>query len=371
VLETNGAFTRALGTAANQVRWLDGSGGGFSAFGGNLLVDIGGNGPSNFTVGNTDFIDVGQSLFFGSRDGTGTVTFVDNIHVPAESDPFALLSRDAEFSLLTSGMPFGNTQHTIFTGQITGPGRLRIGRSTSAALTNHAIILTNINTVAETQIASPVVLNGSLETVSVRDNGILSGNGFVSSLLLGEFFSETGVVSPGDPFAANRVGQFLVAGPMEWLGGTLEIEVRNFAGDTPGVDWDVLTIADTVDLNTINIDGHGPFLRLLALDPSGGGPGAANFDPAQGYSIEILRSEGGFVGIDPLDTVALNNLIGLDLSQFSPTHDPSRFCLTSDGTSLFLNYNYVPEPGSAAVLMMFVVPLLHRRSAARRDRMTI
>ena len=104
VYECSGAdFTRSLGTGAGQVQWT--GSGGFSAYGGKLTVNIGGNAtPSSLTWGATNFVPGGSALCFGSYLSDREVEFLNPINLnnavrrflvhdnPATAADFATLS---------------------------------------------------------------------------------------------------------------------------------------------------------------------------------------------------------------------------------------------------------------------------------------
>lgn len=90
VFAMSGTFGRSLnpGGGTNTFQWLNNSGasGGFAAYGGNLLVDIGGNNTRETfiwdpvsTAGTAGF--VGGDLIFGSTVADGVVEFYDNINL--------------------------------------------------------------------------------------------------------------------------------------------------------------------------------------------------------------------------------------------------------------------------------------------------
>ncbi|MEA3210849.1 MAG: fibronectin-binding autotransporter adhesin [Chthoniobacter sp.] len=81
VLQGNGtaAFNRNLGTGANQVTWTS-NGGGFSAQGGPLTVQLNG-GTATQTWGATDFVPSGSALIFGSTSSDNQVDFQNGINL--------------------------------------------------------------------------------------------------------------------------------------------------------------------------------------------------------------------------------------------------------------------------------------------------
>ena len=82
VLETNGTFSRSVGTGADQVQWNGGAGysdGGFAAVGGSLTVNLGGAGAT-LTPGVGGFLPVSDVLTLQDVASTGQLTFANAIN---------------------------------------------------------------------------------------------------------------------------------------------------------------------------------------------------------------------------------------------------------------------------------------------------
>ena len=78
----SGSFSRPLGTTGGDVVcWNAGKIGGFAAYGGDLTVDLGGDGASNLVWESTPGFIANAVLKFGSPLATNKVTFVDNINL--------------------------------------------------------------------------------------------------------------------------------------------------------------------------------------------------------------------------------------------------------------------------------------------------
>jgi len=74
VLGVDGNFTRNLGTAGNQIRWLAGRDGGFASYSGTRTVTLG-SANSIVKLGQANFVSPENYLIFGAYDATGTITF--------------------------------------------------------------------------------------------------------------------------------------------------------------------------------------------------------------------------------------------------------------------------------------------------------
>lgn len=79
VFEGSGTFTRSLGTAAGQVRWAAGAGGGFAASGGALTVTLASAPDPLIWNGTPYFVSGSGALLFGSTTADSVVTFTHNI----------------------------------------------------------------------------------------------------------------------------------------------------------------------------------------------------------------------------------------------------------------------------------------------------
>ena len=80
-LQTSGSFNRSLGAAAGQVNWsdtTDSGGGGFSAQGGNLVVNFGGSGAT-VAWGAGNFVPNGEVLHLNSDDADAELQIVNGI----------------------------------------------------------------------------------------------------------------------------------------------------------------------------------------------------------------------------------------------------------------------------------------------------
>ncbi|MCC5851139.1 MAG: autotransporter-associated beta strand repeat-containing protein, partial [Verrucomicrobia bacterium] len=189
VLEANGSFTRALGTGRGQFRFNSGSthngavaegGGGFSAHGGDLTVNIGGAAAS-FSWAATNFVPNNTPLIFGSQTADGVVTFENGIN-------FNNALREIRVQAGRGG------DKAVISGNLTGTG------SSGFLKTGDGVLeLTGINTyLGGTFVNGGILLingNHSAATgaVTVAAGGTLGGSGRIGGAILG-----AGLVSPGN-----------------------------------------------------------------------------------------------------------------------------------------------------------------------------
>jgi len=114
VYETVGTstFTRGLGTTAGKVYWA--GGGGFSAYGGKLTVNIGGNAtPSSLTWDTTNFVPSGSPLWFGSPSSDSEVEFRNPINLNGKYTGFVVNDNPAtvaDFATLSGVLSNGSLE---------------------------------------------------------------------------------------------------------------------------------------------------------------------------------------------------------------------------------------------------------------------
>ena len=116
-LSTSGSFTRAIGTSTGQVSFGPG-GGGFSAEGGNLTVNLGGGAAS------VNASTLGGNLVVGSQIySTGILNFMNPIVM---DQPFTITTSNSPDSNNPGTMNNLGTAYVKLTGGITGTGGLTI-----------------------------------------------------------------------------------------------------------------------------------------------------------------------------------------------------------------------------------------------------
>ena len=173
VFESNGSFTRTLGTAAGYVSWSPGTthGGGFSARGGKLTVDLNGGGADNLVWASTaDFVK--GSLLFGSAYADSEMEWVDNIALGTANRTILVndnpATRDDKANL--SGILSGT--RTILK---TGAGVLVLGATNT--------ITSNVTVSAGTLMINGALTNGN-GFVTVTNGAFLGGSGTIKRRLV-------------------------------------------------------------------------------------------------------------------------------------------------------------------------------------------
>jgi len=116
ILETSGTFDRDIGTGPGEVRWENrGGGGGFAAYGGDLVVEL--EGGTNLTWNNADvgFNSV-DSLQFGSRSADGMVELKNGIALDGSTRRFQTIdnpSTKADFLRISGNITGGGSAHWL------------------------------------------------------------------------------------------------------------------------------------------------------------------------------------------------------------------------------------------------------------------
>ena len=112
--ETSGTFSRTLGTGTNQVQWGP-AGGGFSARGGDLTIDLGTVPDPLVWGGTTNFVPAGGALVFGSGSSDSKVTFGYNINLNSTTNI-------AERTIQVNDNPASANDRTVITGVLSNSG---------------------------------------------------------------------------------------------------------------------------------------------------------------------------------------------------------------------------------------------------------
>lgn len=215
VLETcdallGGPFTRSVGTGANQVRWAANSGGGFSAYGGPLTVNLYGLSPaSNLAYNTAAFMSRKQSLMFGSRTADNVVTWL-NPQVLSGS-----VADAAEIRVIDN--PLATADRAVIAGAISGGvgGNDSYLSKGGDGVLEFAAGVTNVYT-SPTRVYDGVLLvNGVLDArtpsapciVYVMTNAILGGTGTI----LRPVVLAGGILAPGDAVPNGVVGTLTVS----------------------------------------------------------------------------------------------------------------------------------------------------------------
>ncbi len=163
VLEGSGSIVRSLGTAGGQVQWLSTGGGGFSAFGGPLTVDINndGAGASPLVWASTaNFVANGRELVFGSFAANNVVTLVDNISF-----------NGAQRTIRVNDNPESSADYAVLSGILSGAGSSGLNKTGAGLL----VLSGNNSYTGTTTIAAGILQANHASALGVGGNIVLAG----------------------------------------------------------------------------------------------------------------------------------------------------------------------------------------------------
>ncbi|XHR28459.1 MAG: beta strand repeat-containing protein [Chthoniobacteraceae bacterium] len=203
VLESNGTFTRTIGTSAGNVNWSTASGG-FAANGGGLNITLNG-GTSAVTWGSTNFVQDYRDLIFGSVTADNVVDFQNDLALGSVNRTIRVIdntSTTSDFArvsgaisgsggLIKEGaglLELTNASNTYNGSTTINGGVLRIAAGSALASTSSIYVASGgefnvngtVNSAATTTISSGATLSGSgtaSGAVGVTDGGAINGSG--------------------------------------------------------------------------------------------------------------------------------------------------------------------------------------------------
>lgn len=335
VLETQGLLTNALGGGVGQVRIVGGGNAGqntrpgFSAFGGDLTIDLGGDGTgtgSQLVWGSADFNPSGPStnngaLLLNTANADGTVRLMNDIDLNGQD----LFLAGADYRRIEV-----NGSTAVLGGDISNNGADPVGMLKRGAGT---LVMAGYNTydgLTEVVAGSLLVVGSHFGggDYNVAANATLGGTGTIGSAVL---IASNAVMSPG-----NSIGTFTTTNNFTFsTGGVLQIEL----------DHELAASDRLVVSGALDIAG-----AILSLTNLGAGGDLASLDDT--YIIAEYGSLIGDTFFNHTDVLGLLP-VGYEIA-----------------------YNYlganqialvIPEPGSVVALMLggAVVGVLARRRRAK------
>ncbi len=363
----SGGFTRALGTGAQQVRFL--GHGGFAASGGDRLVNLGGEGAEVvWGSSSSSFLASSMKLILSHEQADSTLIFANAIALNGQIRTVEV--RDGSAAV-----------DARMTGVINGGGVIKTGQGTLELTAQHQFsgsleVSEGRVVVSETGgflRAKELKMSGgeldyrsldALKSAVTLDAGTFRYNSDaayqgrfqwrsgrvsgVGNLELVETRVGAGqVIAPGNSVGSLRMGSQVWAG-----GGAYEWELGDWAGELAGEAWDLLEISGTL---SITADANDRFLlRLNPFELSG--------TPGGNRSFTLVTTTGGISGFSAeaflIDATAFGSESGF-------------WSLGVEENALMLHhYSSVPEPGTALMLLLgmaAVAGLRHRREGTLRD----
>ncbi|HWL50964.1 MAG TPA: autotransporter-associated beta strand repeat-containing protein [Chthoniobacteraceae bacterium] len=320
--------------------------------GNNASLNVRTSGDLTLTSGNRYF----QSLEIDTTDGAGSLTF------GRDSDYFrlgqkALLMKGGNDYTITNGQVGMESVELLIhqqgTGVLTIAGRIGAKSASLSKGGSGALVLTadSVYTGATAVLEGALWLTGNLTgtgSVVVADQALLGGTGSTNA-------DAQVVVKAGATLApgTDSVGQFRTGSTVYEGGGRFRLKLQTDGSGEAGTDWDQHRITGVLDLSNLSMD-EPMQIDLVSL----GGPGlTGEIDGWDGSSPHLWHSfistTEGFLGTFD------SSLFVVDTSRFLNAFDGSfSVALGTDGLSLDLTYQAIPEPSTYALASMVFVGLL-------------
>jgi autotransporter-associated beta strand protein len=368
--QTSGAFTRHLGTGANQVRWTND--GGFSAFGGSLAVQIGGN-TDTLVWGSANFIQPSSRLLLNATSADSTVDFQNGLDLSGGTRKVAtanntLLSSDlAQISgpisngnllkegpgtlMLTAANSYANTTisdagSTLQIGNGGASGTLGtgpvsiLGASTLAFDRNNAF--TVANTITSSNTAGTIVqkglgttslagtMTGYTANVTITAGALLVNTtvgGIAPVIVAGGTLGGTGslstrpvIVNTGGTLAPGASIESLDTGSVSFtaVGSRFNAEIDlgpTLAADLLNVTGSITLNNSTLDIALLNLPAsHSLPLTFLLINNDDADPVSGQFSIIQNSLGARVSVNYAFTGTDALGRLGDGNDITVTLT---------------------------------------------------------
>ena len=201
-----------------------------------------------------------------------------------------------------------------------------------------------------------LIVNGTAGGVVVENNGLLGGSGTnngVVTLKSGSF------LTPG-----NSPG-LLTASEASWeAGSTYNWEIDQASGGTAGVNWDVFSVVNALDLSALSSNAK---MNLVLNSLSS----VDDFNPNSAYSW-VFAQAGSFIGTDLTDGANVTDLFNITAGTFAgdvlPTTGFKIEVGTDSASSLrTLSLTTIPEPSTGSMLGLGFAGLVVTRLLRRKN----
>jgi autotransporter-associated beta strand protein len=379
-LGTDADFTRILGTGAGHVNWSDSAGrggGGFSAFGSDASVNIGGSSTPDTLLwhipNNASFLSDGAALLFGSRTSNARLRWFNPINLD-NGTPGSYMLREIQVRRGAGTL----NDYTLMTGAIGGSSTTDLLKSGAGVLE-----LGGLNTFGgNTLIHGGTLVVGdsaSLGTALSRTGNVVVGRSAVLAGL-GDVMPEVDHFVTVNPGGAIRGGSPVTSSLSQHTGtlnvfsdltihstatdrGTIQFEFHRTGNNAGTASKFVLAAPFHLNLNP----GSGNQFALELVDLGVTSP------PQAGETYTVTLATLGLTehirlnGVNlPDGVIAQSNYV---LQSSSYEFDPNySLAVVSDATNrhLQLTFSLAPIPEPAPVLAVAVLALAFVGRAGRR-----
>jgi autotransporter-associated beta strand protein len=183
---------------------------------------------------------------------------------------------------------------------------------------------------------------------TVGNKATFSGSGNLGTLAF-TYNSLDDVISPG-----NSPGIQAYGASQTWSALTYAWELNDWADDVGGTDFDLITVA-----GSLNLSGTSYALDVLSLNAANAtglvGAGGGNTFAETSNSWTILTTTGGITNFDSLEwSINTAGFLDADSGTWS-------LSVVNGGNDLLLSYAAIPEPGAALLGSLGLLALLRRR----------
>jgi len=200
-----------------------------------------------------------------------------------------------------------------------------------------------------------LIVNGTAGAVVVQTNGLVGGSGTVGSINL----QRGAFLTPG-----NSPG-LLTASSASWAAGsTYNWEIDQASGGTAGVNWDVFSVVNALDLSALSSSAKMNLVlnSLVSMD---------DFNPNSAYSW-VFAQAGSFTGTGLTNGTNVTDLFNITAGTFAGAVLPTTGFKVEVGTDSVsnlrtLSLTTIPEPSTGSMLGLGFAGLVVTRLLRRKN----
>jgi len=267
---------------------------------------------------------------------------------------------------ITSSLVFNRFGSSSYGGVISGSGSVTKSGAGTQLLTgsNNYSGLTTIN-------AGTLIVDGSITSSSVVNGGLLNVNGTAAGVTVNNGGSLGGsgtngavTLTTGSFLKPGNSPGLLTASSASWAAGsTYNWEIDQASGGTAGVNWDVFSVVNALDLSALSSSAKMNLVlnSLASMD---------DFNPNSAYSW-VFAQAGSFTGTGLTDGTNVTDLFNITAGTFAgdvlPTTGFKVEVGTDSASSLrTLSLVTIPEPSTGSMLALGFAGLVVTRLLRRK-----